>query len=409
MKATVRARPDAGTRTLAQAARHEELTLRARWEATQETLRERLDEPIERATQLTRRTMAWFPVRVWRRFLRSNGFLLAAGVSYQSLFAFFAALYLAFALAGLWLGGSETAITGLITFVNSYIPGLISDHGLLTPEQVEGVAHSSAGVLTITGIIALGVVVWTAIGFVTFARRAVRDIFALPFDDRGYLLLKARDFVAAVVFGVALIVGWALGSVATWALDSVAALLGLEAQTLWSFLLGRGVVLAVAFALNSAALAGLFRFLAGTSLGWRTLWPGAMLGGGALVVLQVGAGLVLGYSPSNPLLATFAIFVGFLLWFRVVGVVILVAAAWIAVAAGDRDIPLQTQSEQERIAAEHSALLVAAQVRLRTALQEQATAPWHRAWSASRAVRAAQEELDEVEASAPPEAVDGHG
>ena len=31
--------------------------------------------------------MAWFPVRVWRHFLIHNGFLLAAGVSYQALFA----------------------------------------------------------------------------------------------------------------------------------------------------------------------------------------------------------------------------------------------------------------------------------------------------------------------------------
>lgn len=48
--------------------------------------------------------MAWFPVRVWRHFLIHNGFLLAAGVSYQALFASFAAIYVAFAIAGLWLG-----------------------------------------------------------------------------------------------------------------------------------------------------------------------------------------------------------------------------------------------------------------------------------------------------------------
>ena len=49
----------------------------------------------------------------------------------------------------------------------------------------------------------------------------------------------------------------------------------------------------------------------------------------------------------------------------------LVAAAWIAVAANDRNVALLPQTEAERIAAEHAALLLAAQVRLRTAEERQ--------------------------------------
>ena len=60
-----------------------------------------LSAAVARASELTERTLAAFPVRVWRHFLQNNGFLLAAGVSYQALFAIFAAIYLAFAIAGL--------------------------------------------------------------------------------------------------------------------------------------------------------------------------------------------------------------------------------------------------------------------------------------------------------------------
>ena len=116
-------------REQADAAQREEETLRARWEATQEGLRERFDQPISSATAITQRTLAWFPVRVWRHFLQHNGFLLAAGVSYQALFATFAAIYVAFAITGLWLGGSAEAVTGLINLINLYIPGLIADEG----------------------------------------------------------------------------------------------------------------------------------------------------------------------------------------------------------------------------------------------------------------------------------------
>jgi membrane protein len=79
----------------------------------------------------------------------------------------------------------------------------------------------------------------------------------------------------------------------------------------------------------------------------------------------------------------------------------LVAAAWIAVAARDRDVVLLPQTEAERIAAEHMALLVAARVRLRTAQDARDQAPWYRAWIADRAVREAEDELRQVEAATP--------
>jgi membrane protein len=301
----------------------------------------RLDEPLERAATLTRRTLAWFPLRVWRHFLRNNGFLLSASISYQSLFAIFAAFYVAFATAGLWVGGSSVAVDSLIALVNRYIPNLISDRGLVSPEAVAEVARGSAGVLAVTGAIAFVVATWTAIGFVTFTRRAVRDIFGLPFDLRNYLLLKARDFLAALLFGVALVLGAALGAMASGAARLLLSLVGVSTRTVWTHLLLQLLSVLVAFAINSAALAGLFRFLTGTSLPWRIVWPGSLLGGGAIAVLQMGVGALLLYTPSNPLLATFSVMIGFLLWFRFVGIVILVAASWIAVRTGDGDIPLR--------------------------------------------------------------------
>lgn len=390
------------TRAAAAKAGRDEAVSESRWHSTREELRERFDKPIDRATRLTRRTLALFPVRVWRHFLQHNGFLLAASISYQTLFAIFATLYVAFAAVGLWLGGSQAAINGLIELVNLYIPDLISEDGLITPEAVAQVAESSSGTLAITGAIAVVVGIWTAIGFVTFTRRAVRDTFGLPFDRRNYFLLKARDFVAALLFGIALIVGAVLGYITSGALDALFALAGPDMRSFWSQLLVKLLSLVVSFAINAAALAGLFRFLSGASLPWRTIWPGSLLGGAAIAVLQVGVGLLFLYTPSNPLLATFGVLIGFILWFRLIGIVILVAASWIAVAAEDRDIPIRMLSDAERRAAEHRALVTAAQVRLRAAQSARASAPWYRTWLADRDVRDAQRELAEVEAAAPP-------
>ena len=390
-------------RGAAEVAAREEEHLRARWEQTQENLRERFEEPISRATELTQRTLEWFPVRVWRHFLQHEGFLLAAGVSYQALFAAFAAVYVVFAIAGLWLGGSTEAIDGLISVINNYVPGLIVEGGVITPEQVQDIVTTSTGTtLTVTGAIALGTLIWTAVGAISFARRAVRGVFGIPPDRRNYFILKGLDFVAAIVFGAGLVLGTVLGTLGTWALELGFRLIGLSEATAISSFTVRLVTIAILYVVNIVLLAGLFRFLTGTQLTWRRIMPGAFLGAAAATVLQLGFGLFLGYTPSNPLLATFAVFIVLLLWFRLLGIVLLVAASWIAVGAQDHHIALLPQSEAERLAAEHRALLIAAQVRLRTAQEARTAAPWYRIWAADRAVREAQDELEQVEAAAPP-------
>lgn len=376
--------------------------LRLRLKDTEESFRDRFDQPIAKATKITRATLAWFPIRVWRHFLNRNGFLLAAGVSYQALFAFFAAIYVAFAAAGIWLGGSTQAIDAVIAIINSYIPGLISDTGgIITPEHAAAIATSTAGVLGVTGLVALGALIWTAIGWVTFSRRAVRDIFGLVPDRRNYFILKARDLVAASFFALSLVLGATLSAAGSVALDWALGLFGLTIGSGWLNILVRIGTTIVSFVLNTVTLAGMFRFLTGTSLRWRIIWPGATVGGAALTVLQLGAGLLLSYTPSNPLLVTFAFFIGLLLWFRLQGVVMLIAAAWVATASRDKYLPLTQETTAERLAREHAALTVAANVHLREAHAARERASWYQVWGADRALRQAQSALAEVEASKP--------
>lgn len=356
-------------------------------------LRARLEAPIERAAEITRRTMRTFPIRVWRHFLQNNGFLLAASLSYQSLFTMFAVLYTAFASVGLWLGASDVAIARMIDLINGAIPNLISEHGLATPDAVSEIATESGGVLLATGGAALIVALWTAIGFVTFARRAVRDIFGLPFDRRNYVLLKARDLLAALLFGLAQVLAVLLGVIGTGALRRILSLLGAEDVSVWSNVLSQTGSLLLSFAVNAVALAMLVRFLTGIQLPWRTIWPGAILGGAVLALLQVGAGLLFLYSPTNPLLATFSVIIGFLLWFRLVAIVILVAAAWIAVSASDRDQALLPEDEYTRRIAKLAEAEADAAIRVREATAVLHATPWYRRRNAARALQDAEDDL----------------
>ncbi|MBO9625270.1 MAG: YihY/virulence factor BrkB family protein [Microbacterium sp.] len=361
-------------------------------------LRARFETPLERVIELKDRTLAAFPVRVWRNFSYNNGFLLSAGMSYYVLFALFALIYVAFAGAGLWLGASEAAIDALVRLMNTYIPGLIGEHGVFSVSDVTEIAKESGGVLGVTGAIAGGVALWTAVGAVTFTRRAVRDLFGLPYDTRSYWLLKARDFFSAIVFGGAMLVGAVLSWAGVWALAQMYHLLGWSTGS-WLFDFSvRALSIAVAFVLDAAALALLVRFLTGTALRWRYIWPGALLGGGAMVVLQLGAGLLLSRVPSNPLLASFAVIVGLLLWCRWLAIVVLMAASFIAVTAMDHDQPLEHEDEAAARRAEEQALVLAARVQLRRAEEQARDAPWFRRAAAHRSLRRAHEALAEAEA-----------
>ncbi|WP_244857720.1 YihY/virulence factor BrkB family protein [Agromyces archimandritae] len=367
-------------------------------------LRERLEEPIRRVSELTDRTLAWFPVRVWRHFLARNGFLLAAGMSYQAIFAVLAGIYVAFAIAGIWLFGNELAYNAFVEIVNSYAPGVIGDNGIVDESQLENLANSGVSLFGWTGAAALAGVIWTAIGYITYSRTAVRSAFDLAKDDRNYFLLKTRDLLAGLAFGASLLVAALLSVATTSLLKWLFGLIGIDDGT-WLTVLVRAGGLVIVFAIDTIALAVLYRFLSGAAVPWHRLWTGSLIGGLALALLQLAANLLLTLATRSPLYATFAafaVFLGLLLWFRFTNIVILVAASWIAVEARDRGETLRRvtpeQLEAEQHAAEQRALVLAARVRVREAQAELDSAGWMRRPAAKRRLKAAEEELAEAEA-----------
>jgi membrane protein len=363
-----------------------------------ERLETRFEAPLERVTTVTRHTLALFPTRVWRRFLAGNGFLLSSGMSYQALFAVFAAVYIVFAVAGIWIVADHDTMDAFIRLINTYVPGLIGEHGIIKEDDLRTVAGSSTSLLTVTGAAALVVLVWTAIGWITYSRIAVRAILGMPKDRRSYVLLKARDLAVALALGLVLFAAAVLSVASTSALDWLLDLIGDRSRD-WSRVLVMVSSLALVYAIDVAALGVLIRFLADARLGFRRMALGCLLGGGALLVLQVLGSRLLDGASRNPLLSTFVVFIALLLWFRLTSVVTLVTAAWIAVAAEDRGEVLYEPTAAERAALEHDALVIAAEVRLREAELELERASWWRRPAARWRRDAADEELASLTAA----------
>lgn len=290
--------------------------------------------------------MARTPVRVFVHYVEKRGPLLASGLAFQAIFAVFAGLWVGFAIAGLVLVSNFGLREALIDVLAQSVPGLIvrdGEDGIVNPE-----ALLSADVFGWTGTIALIGLVISALGWLAGARDAVRIIVDLPGSRMNPLLLTIKDLGLALGFGALLMLSAVLSVIGTVAIESMLGVLGIR-DTAVSTALGRGVTLAVMFVLDTVVLGMLYRVLSGVKIPMRHLRQSALIGALALGVLKVLGTSLLGGATNNPLLASFAVLLGLLIWFNFACQTILIAASWIAVSVADEEIVLDEIAHQQRL------------------------------------------------------------
>lgn len=301
---------------------------------------------MEKVKALVEFVKATRPVRVWLHFSERRGAILAQGLSFQALFAVFAAIWVGFATAGLVLRGNEGLASAFFDLIAASAPGLIEWNG------VEGVIDPAdlleVQLLGITGVIAAGALAFTALAWLDSARGAVRALFDLPAPHTNFFLLKLKDIGLGLAFGIALLVSAAMTVFSTEALVGVLGWVGVGSDSAIAGALGRTVGLLIMLAIDSVTLAVMFRVLSGLVIPVRRLLVGVLLGGVGLGVLKVLGTLLLGAASRNPLLASFAVLIGLLIWFNLVCTVILLSASWIAVGLEDAGIVADPRVARER-------------------------------------------------------------
>ena len=284
-------------------------------------------------------------VRVFTRYSEQRGPILAAGLSYQALFATFAAIWVAFSIAGLFIQSNPLLQVALFDLLNTNLPGLLKNsdgEGAVDPETL-----FETSVLNITGIIALISLFATALGWLASGRDAVRAMFLIGPLKKNFLILKLRDVALAACFGVALLLSAALSVASTAALEFV--LEWFDSDTNVSHLAARVLGLFLVFLLDTVVLGLFYRLVSGIPIPRRRLLGGSLLGAAALGILKALGSSLLGGASSNPLLASFAVIVGLLIWFNLICQVILIAASWIAVGMADRGIVADPALEESRV------------------------------------------------------------
>lgn len=361
-----------------------------------EPVKAKLERPAARVSRATRWIKAFKPYRVYINFSHSDGNLRAAGMGFQALFAVFAALWLGFSLAGFWLVGNDELAKALTDIINRAVPGLIGPDGVIKPQELT----TTTSTFGWTGVIAAISLLWTAISWLYYTRQAVRAIFGLSRDTTNYVLQKIRDLGLAIAFGFVLLLSGVLTIISTEALHFVLRVLGLDQDSFWTSAITQFSGIAVSLLLNVVVLSSMFRVLSRVVIPWRNLLFGSSLGAAALAGLSFLAGLLLGTATKNPLLATFAVFVGLLVWFNLTSRVMLLSGSWIAVGMFDSGIsPRLVTPEQraaEQAAAEHQARVIVARAELDDAKDDLARARWWQRLAAQRRVERAQNALNDV-------------
>ena len=279
------------------------------------------------------RVMKLRPVRVFQRYSTKNGPILAGGLSLTALYSVFAGLYVGFAILGLSIQSNPDLKNAVVNILSTSIPGLIKDASGSGAIDLDALFKSR--VLGWSSIIAAAALLLTALSWFASARSAVRAVFDLAPDTTFFLLLKLRDLALVIAFTAVTILSAAISVFSTSALNLFFDLVGMGHKTALAVGVGHAVGLLIALLIDTLVLAVLYRVLLAVRIPWQRLLTGSLLGGLALGILKVlGTSIVVG-GGKNPLLASFAVILGLLVWLGLVCQVVLIAATWISVDLAD--------------------------------------------------------------------------
>ncbi len=289
--------------------------------------------------------MGWRPARVVLHFTAHRGPILASGLAYQALFAGFAALWVGFSVAGLILTSNIGLREQLITVIATAIPGIIDtgNGGVIDPDLL-----LNTGAFSVTAVIGTIGLLFTAIGWLDSARSSVRSLFGMPQLRANFFVLKARDLAGGVALGAALIVSTALSVGATQAMTWLLSLVALG-DSVSAAISGRIISIVSLLVLNAVILTGLYRLLTRLRIPWNILRSGVVIGTVGVTALQVLSAFLVGGASRNPLVASFAVIAGILVWLNLSCQVILLGASWIAVDVRERGLILDEELEKQRL------------------------------------------------------------
>ena len=186
-----------------------------------------------------------------------------------------------------------------------------------------------------TALIAAVVTVFVSLGWIASIREGLRGVMSADPLVRNPVVQKLIDAGTLLLLGVILVISAGVSLVFGTAADWLIELLKLDEAITGP--IAATVKIVVPLLLNCATAAVLFRIAGGLKLRRRAFLEGVVLAGVGTTVLQFFSTELLARSGNNPVLASFAIIIGLLIWFNLVSQVYLVSASWSAIREADTE------------------------------------------------------------------------
>ncbi|TQN41447.1 membrane protein [Blastococcus colisei] len=282
----------------------------------------RLYSRFEATIDAQRRRHHWFDhlARAGGRYQRTQGDLMAAGVTYFVFLGLFPMLLLIASVIGLVLAGNELLQQELFAAIRDTFPGSIGQ------ELVRQLRSSIDGAGFI-GLIALAGFVYAGLRAMDKLRIGMERIWKGHADEPHVLRDNLQDIVALVALGAVGMASLGLTGGITYATSWVFELLGIAdepALAVLTWVLG----IALAMAADTLVLLWLLRVVPSVNHPLRLLLPGALFGAAGVEVLKLIGGFYLSLISGSVTASAFGGAVGLLVWINLVARFAFFTAAW---------------------------------------------------------------------------------
>ena len=271
-----------------------------------------------------RRRWRWFDhlARAGGRYTRTQGDLMAAGVTYFVFLGLFPVLLLVASIIALVLSGDALLQKELYTAIRETFPGSTGD-------QIVDELRSTVGAAGLTGLIGAAGFLYAGLRAMDKLRIGMERTWKDTVDEPEFWKDNLADVVALVALGAAGLASIGLTGFATQATAGVLTLFGVQDAPGWAVATNvLGIV--VAFAGDVVVFLWLLRVVPSTSHPLRRLLPGALFGAAGFEVMKLLGSLYLSLISGSVTSSAFGGAVGILVWINVVIRFAFFTAAWTA-------------------------------------------------------------------------------
>jgi membrane protein len=279
---------------------------------------------IEALLRALRQRWPWFDhlARAGGRYERTQGDLMAAGVTYFAFLGLFPVLLLVASIFGLFLAGDALLQQQLFDSIRETFPGALG-------EQLVHEVSSAVDSAGVTGLIGLVGFLYAGLRTVDKLRIGMELIWNGRVEKPDVLRDNVQDLLALLALGGIGVLSLGLTGAVTRETSRVMKLLGLADGRGYGVLTW-AVGIALAVVVDVVIFLWLLRVVPSVSHPLRRLLPGALFGAGGFEVLKLIGGYYLSLISHSVTASAFGGAVGLLIWINLVARFAFFTAAWTA-------------------------------------------------------------------------------